>query len=84
MKARFVTLYIDAAERTAEVRIRRTNDATLGSRAYHVRDGEPSAARLGRLLAGRKHTRYPAQGGWGVTADNGRAHSVYVFGGVNG
>ena len=79
MMTRFLTLYIAATERTAEVRIRRTNDATLGSRVYHVRDGEPSAARLGRLLAGRKHTRHPAQGGWGVTGTNGRAHSVYVF-----
>lgn len=73
---RFLTLYIDAVARSAEVYIRRSS----GLRVYRVRDGEPSAARLGRLLAGREHVCYPAQGGWGVTSSNGRARSVYVFG----
>lgn len=74
---KFVTLYVDAAERTAEVRIRRTDDPLSGSRVYHLQDGEPSAGRLGRLLAGRNYTHHAAQCGWGVTSLNGRSRRIY-------
>lgn len=76
MTTRFLTLYIDPVARCAEVRIQRLGQ----TRIYRIYDGEPSAVRLGRLLAGRKHVSYSAQGGWGVTSDNGRGHSVYTFG----
>lgn len=80
---RYLTLYINVTQRVAEVRIRRANDPTTGSRSYHVQGGQPSAKRLGRLLAGRRHTHYPAQTGWGTTGLNGRARDVYVFREVN-
>ena len=78
-KARWVVLYINHAEHVAEVHVHRIGDHLTGDRVYRVHGGDPSAARLGRLLAGRKHVCYPAQCGWGVTPLNGRPHSVYTF-----
>jgi len=77
--ARFLSLYVDQTARTAEVHVQRigTNGHTQTGR-YTLRDGEPSIYRLWALIRDREHTDYPAQGGWGVTATNGRAHRVYT------
>ena len=80
MRTRFVTLYTDHVAGTVAVHVQRLGvyGKTLTNR-YMLHRGEPSVGRLGALLCGRKHTNYPAQLGWGVTPENGRARSTWLL-----
>ena len=78
--ARFLSLYVDQAARTAEVHVQRIGkNGHAQTGRYTLHEGEPSIDRLWALIRDHKHTDYPAQQGWGVTSTNGRAHSVYTF-----
>lgn len=79
---RFVSLQFSNDHKTVTVSISRFHPHKVGDRYistlthhYVLTDGSPSADRLGRLLAGRKHTHHPAQLGWGPSP----AKDVYVF-----
>ena len=88
-RRRFLTLYINAVDRTAEIHIQRPNrnrvitcDRVLSSinHTYTLHEGDPSLQRLWNLIKHNDtYTSVPAQTGWGVTSSNGRSHRVYTL-----